>query len=895
MKSLITVLLVCGVALGAAALELVDNPLAVLQSDAPFKDKAAACRTLQREGGPGAVPVLAGMLTDAKLAHMARLALEAIPGPEAGAALRDALGKVEGELKAGMIKSLAGRGDMEAAPAFVELLASDDVVVMQTAARALGTLAPEGTSDELVQTLMRNDVAPDALAPVFDAVLEYAERAVERGKPGLAMKLYERVREDGKARPEAHAAALRGLALAQGGEKGVPVLMEGVRAEDEALFGAALRTAREYGGGDDVSAALAEALGELEASRKVRLMQALAERGGHAAAPAMLAQAKEGPVEVRVAALKALTAIGYTDALDLIQELVSSEEAKLAAAARDALSYFPGEAGDAALRAMLDSGGGAERLLAVQLIGRGALPEPAGVLMDAAAGDNGEAVRVAALEGVRNYVGVDEMDALLNHVLEARSEAEMKAAESALSALCTRQRKTTGEVVVHEAVYGDLPGGAAKDVTERVRQLVNKGASAVDASNGNFGDAAPGKRKQLRVTYTVDGARTSQTVPEGQTLVLSAPAVPASTVDAFHAAFGKAEGESKLAMLRLLGATASPRAYDTVRKLALKGQTPLKDAALRELCGWSTAKALPDLMKLVAAPPDDTAKVLAMRGAVRLLKEQRATPAELMDAYGTLMEQAATAGQKRLVLSGLAQVPGTTALGMVFAQLQDEAVKAEAVQAAATIIGRVAKSGREDKSFLLEGGAHWMANPAYWRIEGGALVGHSDADVPRTEYAWVDGRVSDFYLAADVKLAPDAGGNGGIQFRSKVINDFGDALGYQGDMGKDVWARIYHQGGRGKVAWNSQADSAVKPGEWNRFEIIAIGPAIWTAVNGQLGVAFLDTHPDAERSGRIAVQLHAGPPKTIHYRFVKLVHNPPLELAGMNAPELIRALEAPEQ
>ncbi len=894
MKNAITVLFVCGVALSAVALELVEDPLAVLQSDAPFKDKAQACRALQREGGPDAVPVLAAMLTDPEISHMARLALETMPYDEAGAALRDALGKVEGKLKVGVINSLANRGDMAAAPVFVELLAGDDVLVMQTAARALGRLAPDEAPDALVQAVMRRDVDDAALAPVFDALLDCAERVAERGKPGLALEVYERVREDERAPGYAHAAALRGLALVQGGEKGVPALLEGLRAEDTALFDAALRAAREYGGGDDVSAALAGALPELDASRRIRLMETLAERGGHAAASTMLEQAKEGPVEVRVAAIEALTRIGYSDALGLVQDLAFSDNEELARAARDALSYFPGEAGDAALHAMLDSDDAGKRLLAVQLIGRGGLPEPVGLLMDVAGSDAEEAVRIAALEGVRNYVGMGQMPGLLDHVLQAKSEAEMQAAESALNALCTRQRKTGGEVVIHEALYGDLPDGTAKDVTERVQRLVEAGAMTVDASNGNFGDAAPGKRKQLRVTYTVDGARTSQTVPEGQTLVISTPMVPAAIVDAFHTAFEKAEGESKLAMLRLLGATASPKAYEIVRALALDKDAPVRDAALRELCSWSTAEALPDLMALAEAPPDDTAKVLAMRGAVRLLKQQDLPAGELLASYAALMENAGTPDEKRLVLSGLAQVPGDAALDMVLARLQDDDVKAEAVQAAVAIIDRLAKSASEDAGFLLEGGAHWMANPAYWRIEDGALIGHSDADVPRTEYAWVDGQVGNFYLAADVKLDPDTG-NGGIQFRSKVLNEFGDALGYQGDMGKDVWARIYHQGGRGKLAWDSQADAAVKPGEWNRFEIIAIGPAIWTAVNGQLGVAFLDTDPAGERSGRIAVQFHAGPPKTIHYKLLKLVHNPQLELAGMNSGQLITALKTLEQ
>ncbi|MDQ1257522.1 MAG: hypothetical protein QG656_2128, partial [Candidatus Hydrogenedentes bacterium] len=88
--------------------------IAVLQSDASQFDKIEACRQLSIKGGPAAVPVLAALLTDEKLSHMARYALEPMPCAEAGAALRDALGKTTGLLKVGMINSLAMRDDAEA-------------------------------------------------------------------------------------------------------------------------------------------------------------------------------------------------------------------------------------------------------------------------------------------------------------------------------------------------------------------------------------------------------------------------------------------------------------------------------------------------------------------------------------------------------------------------------------------------------------------------------------------------------------------------------------------------------------------------------------------------------------------------------------------------------------
>ena len=52
--------------------------LEVLRSDATFAEKSAACRQLTRIATKESVPTLASLLTDEKLSHMARYALEPI-------------------------------------------------------------------------------------------------------------------------------------------------------------------------------------------------------------------------------------------------------------------------------------------------------------------------------------------------------------------------------------------------------------------------------------------------------------------------------------------------------------------------------------------------------------------------------------------------------------------------------------------------------------------------------------------------------------------------------------------------------------------------------------------------------------------------------------------------
>ena len=85
---------------------------------------------------------LAPLLRDPNTAEAARYALQPIPGPEAAAALREALGSLSGKAKAGLIGTIAHRGDttVRAVLAGIKENPSEDAVVRDAAARALAHL-----------------------------------------------------------------------------------------------------------------------------------------------------------------------------------------------------------------------------------------------------------------------------------------------------------------------------------------------------------------------------------------------------------------------------------------------------------------------------------------------------------------------------------------------------------------------------------------------------------------------------------------------------------------------------------------------------------------------------------------------------------------------------------
>lgn len=105
--------------------------------------RAFLCEMLVLVGSAQSVPVLAPLLRDPKTTDAARFALEAIPGAEAGAALRDALGALSGNAKAGLIGSIAARRDLAARSALAALKDNrgEPALVRDAAARALAYLA----------------------------------------------------------------------------------------------------------------------------------------------------------------------------------------------------------------------------------------------------------------------------------------------------------------------------------------------------------------------------------------------------------------------------------------------------------------------------------------------------------------------------------------------------------------------------------------------------------------------------------------------------------------------------------------------------------------------------------------------------------------------------------
>lgn len=157
----------------------------------------------------------------------------------------------------------------------------------------------------------------------------------------------------------------------------------------------------------------------------------------------------------------------------------------------------------------------------------------------------------------------------------------------------------------------------------------------------------------------------------------------------------------------------------------------------------------------------------------------------------------------------------------------------------------------------------WEGRPDVWTVEGGEIVGKA-APLMGAEYLVHRRTAGDFRLTLEVKLAGERG-NGGIQFRSRR-HEVNDMMGYQADVGPGAWGLLIERHGRGPLA--GQKDGIpVRPGDWNLYEILAVGDRIQLALNGRKCADFTDPRP--AREGLIGLQM-AGEVDALEIRFRRL-------------------------
>jgi HEAT repeat protein len=417
----------------AAADEDQADLIRLLQSDAAPGDKAIACKKLAIYGTKDAVPVLAPLLANPDLSSWARIALEAIPDPAADAALRDALGKVQGRLLIGVINSIGVRRDAEAVKPLAPKLGDADAGVASAAAIALGRIGTKPAADALQPLLA---TAPVAVRPsVARGCLLCAERFLAAGKAADAAELCDQVRKADVPKQvlvEATRAAILSRQTA-----GLPLLLEQLRSSDPEMLGIGLRVARELPG-VEVTPALAAEMGRAAADRQTLILLAIADRKDAAVLPVVMRAAQGGPLKLRVAAIGVLERLGNASCVATLVTAAAATETELAKRAVAALARLPGAEVDADLLKRLPTATGKTRQVLIELAGQRrlsvALPAVLASAEDPDAGIRGAAVQAIGALGEAAQTG--DLVRLLQKTSDPQERAGIEKALLTLGGRC---------------------------------------------------------------------------------------------------------------------------------------------------------------------------------------------------------------------------------------------------------------------------------------------------------------------------------------------------------------------------------------------------------------------------------------------------------------------------
>jgi HEAT repeat protein len=471
---------------------------------------------------------------------------------------------------------------------------SSEVKIAHAAIAALGAIANAEAARALADA--RSNASGEKLNRIAEARLQCAEALAAAGNKNDAMLIYLQLNAEPYPAP-IRFAALRGQMKTEpeNAEGRILALLKTQNAESQAR---AIRLVHEIPPAQNMNA-IAQALPSLPALQQVQLLTALAARRDEAVRNAIAQATRSEEEAVRLAALKALAQVGDASSVLMLAEAASMKGSE-GETARASLNGLRGENIDATIIAQLATSTAAIKVELIRSTEARRITAATSALLQAVRDDD-EAVRLASIKALRTTAGAEHERALLDFLIQTKSEDE---------------------------------------------------------------------RNELEKTVAVAAQKNPDTSARSAAILALLPNVKPI--------------EAKASLLHVLGKIGESSALPELRA-ALQGKQPeLRLAAIRALSDWPNATPQDNLLKIAQTSRDQTEKVLALRGFVRLLGSAPAN-ATTLEHYQTAMQLAPNLEEKRMVLSGLSQQKDVAALRLATNYLGDPNLNAEATAAALKI------------------------------------------------------------------------------------------------------------------------------------------------------------------------------------------------------------------
>ncbi|MCP5522889.1 MAG: hypothetical protein H7A46_15225 [Verrucomicrobiales bacterium] len=411
-----------------------------------------------------------------------------------------------------------------------------------------------------------------------------------------------------------------------------------------------------------------------------------------------------GQSRLRAAGLLGRVRIGGPAALTLLSEALGNEDDYLATTALSQIGTLPGEDVTAIFVRRLETlpverQGGLLRALTAR-DDRSLLP----IAVKHAAADD-EALAVAAIEALGRF-GDASVTPLLIGVVSEKAGSRRAAAVAALRELrghgvdeALLNARLPEDDTAAVALVGVIADRGITDAVSSMLQTVGIRTGAVEvaefralarlASAGDLRAVA----STLRFAEAGEGL-TAATECLRQVALKHPDAGEASRVLLEQYAVTPAPPE-RAALLQVLASLADPRGLAALTAALYDGEGGLPGTALRLLADWPEVSALPTLMAIARAEGGPKERIIALRGALRLLAEARPSGTrDLLRDYREALFLAQRDEERRLALAGLGATGLPEATDLVLPFLKNFALRAEAAHAVLAIARQTTPDAR---------------------------------------------------------------------------------------------------------------------------------------------------------------------------------------------------------
>lgn len=474
-----------------------------------------------------------------------------------------------------------------------------------------------------------------------------------------------------------------------------------LRSSDSSVAGASARALGRIGGNEAVKSLETARQGASKALRReidnallVCAEQFLAQ--GQSAESARIYKifySPNQPKHFRLAGLRGLAISQGAQAAPLLIDAIKGDDSDLRRSAIEFMTMVKGKEATGAFVALLPSLSPEAHVLVLRALGaRG--DSSAARAVTAATRSEHESVRVAALEALGGVGDVSAVPVLAQTAATA-GDSEKKVARASLERLRDDD--------IDSVLIKSINSGDAEVRAEIIRAIAARG---VTQTAGELLKAARDDNETVR-REAIRALGVLVDVSELDTLVeLAMKPKDAKDLPAFEqaiaavfrrvrskdlqaapvlAALATAPTDAKPMLVRLLGKPATPKALEAVRAALKDNSAEVKDAAVRTLSDWPNAGPAEELLTLARTSTNQTHKVLALRGYVRMAG-MSSNPAAM---YARAMSLAERLEDKKLVLGGLGSADSAQALELVELYLIEDELRNEAAQAVIQIAKRL--------------------------------------------------------------------------------------------------------------------------------------------------------------------------------------------------------------